>query len=232
MSGRPSIARRAVRALHGIVAATALLSAVGVATAPAQGGPATATALDRYLDGLRSWRAEFTQSVTDTRGRSRGVQEGLLIVQRPGLFRWEIRGVGAPTAQPAQVMVADGKNLWFYDRDLDQVTVRPTGGALTATPAMLLAGTVPLRERFEVSASGRRGGLEWVRVVPRGLDAEFREARFGFAGLELRRLELDDKLGQQVVLLFRSGVRNPALPPGSLRFDPPPGADVIGKPVP
>ena len=224
--------RRAFRPLGGVVVAVAITFFGGPSVAFSQGGAPVVTALDRYLGGLVSWRAEFTQSTTDGRGRSRPAQEGLLVVQRPGRFRWEIRSAGASAAQAAQVMVADGKNLWFYDRDLDQVTVKPAGGALTATPAMLLAGTVPLRERFDVAATGRRGGLEWVKVVPRGLDAEFREARFGFAGLELRRLELDDKLGQQDVLLFKGGVRNPALPPSILRFEPPADADLIGKPAP
>jgi outer membrane lipoprotein carrier protein len=215
-----------------VVFALAIIFLGGPSVAFSQGGATVVTALDRYLEGLVSWRAEFTQSTTDARGRSRPVQEGLLVVQRPGRFRWEIRSTGTPVSQAAQVMVADGKNLWFYDRDLDQVTVKPAGGALTATPAMLLAGTMPLRERFDVAATGRRGGLDWVKVVPRGLDAEFREARFGFAGLELRRLELDDQLGQQVVLLFKGGVRNPALPPSMLWFEPPAGADQIGKPAP
>ena len=214
-----------------LVLGAAPAASQGAASSASQGAAPAATALDRYLQGLVSWRAEFTQSTTDARGRMRPVQEGLLVVQRPGRFRWEIRGAGAPATQPSQVMVADGKNLWFYDRDLEQVTVKPAGAALTATPAMLLAGTVPLRERFDVAATGRRGGLEWVRVTPRDLDAEFREARFGFVGLELRRLELADKLGQQVVLVFRGGARNPSLAPAALRFEPPPGADLIGKPA-
>jgi len=46
------------------------------------------TALDRFLAGLGSWRAEFTQTTTDARGRSRGREQGRLIVQRPGRFRW------------------------------------------------------------------------------------------------------------------------------------------------
>lgn len=198
----------------------------------AAAAPAAATALDRYLDGLVSWRADFSQTTVDTRGRRRSTQEGTLTVQRPGRFRWEIRDAGASLMQPAQVMVADGRNLWFYDADLEQVTVKPSGGALTATPAMLLAGTVPLREAFTIAAAGRRDGLDWVRAAPKGVDAEFREARFGFAGLELRRLEIDDRLGQRVTLAFRGGQRNPAIPPGVLRFDPPAGADLIGKPLP
>lgn len=211
----------------------ALLATVAAAqTAPkVAAAPAAATALDRYLDGLVTWRADFAQSTVDTRGRRRPLQEGTLIVQRPGRFRWEIRAAGGSVMQPSQVMVADGRNLWFYDRDLEQVTVKPSGGALTATPAMLLAGTVPLREAFTVEAAGKRDGLDWVRAAPRGVDAEFREARFGFSGLELRRLEIDDRLGQRVTLSFRDGQRNPAVPAGVLRFDPPAGADLIGKPL-
>lgn len=220
---------RAGRAL-GVVAV--VLLALGLHAPARAQGAAAATALDRYLDGLVSWRADFVQTMVDARGRRRPPQEGTLTVLRPGRFRWEIRTVGASVMQPAQVMVADGRNLWFYDADLEQVTVKPSGGALTATPAMLLAGTVPLREAFTVAAAGRRDGLDWVRATPRGVDAEFREARFGFAGLELRRLEIDDRLGQRVTLAFRGGQRNPAIPAGVLRFDPPAGADLIGKPLP
>jgi len=232
------VAARCVMCLAlGVLMVTAVVAprpavAQTAAAKPPVTATATATALDRYLDGLVSWRADFAQTTVDARGRRRPTQEGTLTVQRPGRFRWEIRAAGASVMQPAQVMVADGRNLWFYDADLEQVTVKPSGGALTATPAMLLAGTVPLREAFTVAAAGRRDGLEWVRATPRGVDAEFREARFGFVGLELRRLEIDDRLGQRVTLAFRSGQRNPVIPPGVLRFDPPAGADLIGKPLP
>ncbi|NBU26174.1 MAG: outer membrane lipoprotein carrier protein LolA, partial [Gammaproteobacteria bacterium] len=151
-----------------IVSLAAALLGLGLSPPSLSQATAQATALDRYLDGLVSWRADFAQSTLDARGRRRPAQEGTLIVQRPGRFRWEIRAAGASVMQPAQVMVADGRNLWFYDADLQQVTVKPSGGALTATPAMLLAGTVPLREAFTVAATGRRDGLDWVRATRRG----------------------------------------------------------------
>jgi len=47
----------------------------------------------------------------------------------------------------------------------------------------------------------------------------------------LRRLEIDDKLGQKALLRFENGIRNPRLDPAELRFESPAGADVIGKPV-
>lgn len=186
------------------------------------------TALDVYLDGLESWRAEFSQSITDSRGRMRPAQRGRLLVQRPGKFRWE---VSPSRGNAAQIMVADGRNVWFLDSDLDQVTVRPAGSGGAATPAMLLSGTTPLRTKFNVEALGRKADLDWVRVSPKSSDGEFKEMRFGFSQRALRRLEIDDKLGQRSVMIFENAVRNDRIDPSEFRFSPPPGADVIGKPL-
>lgn len=186
----------------------------------------TPSALDRYLDGLTSWQAEFAQTVVDSRGKQRVAETGRFIVRRPGQFRWET-GSG-----PAQVMVADGRNLWFYDRDLEQVTVKPVRTALTATPAMLLVGGVNLREYFEITTLPKSIGLDWVAVKPRGADAEFRSARLGFASNDLRRMEIEDKLGQKTVLVFLKTLRNAALAADTFVFQSPPDADLIGTPVP
>ena len=213
----------------GLTSRCVLLMTVWVFTAllsPVQAQPVTA--LDRYLDGLVTWRAEFTQSMSDSRGRLREPQRGRLLIQRPGKFRWEI---GASVENAEQIMVADGRNTWFYDRDLEQVTVRPAGSALSASPASLLSGAVPLRSAFKVDSAPHREGLDWVRVSPLRAGGEFREARLGFAGLELRRLEIDDKLGQKAVLLFGANARNDQFEASLLTFTPPAGVDVIGKPV-
>jgi outer membrane lipoprotein carrier protein len=157
---------------------------------------------------------------------------GTLVVQRPGRFRWEVRPASAAAGTDyTQLMVADGRNVWFYDRELEQVTVRAAAGALTATPAMLLSGTVDLRQAFELRSAPARAGLDWVVVRPRRSDAEFSEARLAFAGGELRRMELLDKLGQTAVIEFGRATRNGRVAPEELAFTPPPGADVIGKPA-
>lgn len=210
-------------------ALAALLCTVPMA---AQAAPSAETALDRYLAGLATLRVEFTQTLTDGRGRKVESVAGSLIVQRPGRFRWEVRPAAAPPASPfTQLMVADGRNVWFFDRDLEQVTVRAANGALTATPAMLLSGTMELRTAFDLRSAPRNAGLDWVIVKPKRADAEFREARLGFAAGELRRMDLLDKLGQTAVISFASARRNGPVQAAELSFTPPAGVDVIGKPV-
>jgi outer membrane lipoprotein carrier protein len=138
-------------------------------------------------------------------------------------------------ASGGQLMVADGRNLWFLDRDLQQVTVKPADAALSATPAMLLSGTVDVRKNFTITPAPKRDGLDWVMVEPHGSEADFRRALLGFdsngAGPPaLKRMILEDKLGQTATVMFDHIERNGHVAPEEVSFTPPPGVDVIGTP--
>jgi outer membrane lipoprotein-sorting protein len=45
-------------------------------------------------------------------------------------------------------------------------------------------------------------------------------------------MEIEDKLGQKTTLVFSKTQRNAVLPADAFAFQSPPGADVIGTPVP
>jgi outer membrane lipoprotein carrier protein len=203
---------------------------------------AAATPLDSYLDDMKTLRATFVQTLADAHGKEIDRSSGTLIVSRPGKFSWEIHPQGAASAaagagatggagaSAGQLMVADGRNLWFLDRDLQQVTVKPADAALSATPAMLLSGTVDVRKNFTISPAPKRDGLDWVLVEPHGSEADFRRALMGFEGKELKRMILEDKLGQIATVMFDHVERNGHVAPEEVSFTPPPGVDVIGTP--
>jgi outer membrane lipoprotein carrier protein len=239
----------------------AALALLVTSLALAQGG---ATPLDTYLDNLKTLRASFQEVLVDSHGKETDRSAGSIVVVRPGKLRWEVRpqtgpeaagsggadGKGGATAAGAahgkagaagdtdtgdQLLVVDGKNVWSYDRDLQQASVKPVDAALSATPAMLLSGTVDVRKNFTVSPAGKRDGLEWVLVEPRGAQADFRRALFGFdAGAkgseELKKLILDDKLGQTATIVFQKVERNGPVAADEVSFTPPAGVDVIGTP--
>ncbi|MDB6042131.1 MAG: outer rane lipoprotein carrier protein LolA [Gammaproteobacteria bacterium] len=240
------------------VAAAPAANKIPSAAAPETAG--SSTPLDRYLNDLKSLRATFLQTLADSQGREIDRSTGTLIVARPGKFSWEIHpqavntaaGPGAGNAASAsnatgtaagkataaagsksgagQLMVSDGRNLWFLDRDLEQVTVKPVDAALSATPAMLLSGTVDVRKNFNLTSAGTRDGFDWVLVEPHGADADFRDALFGFAGGELKRMILEDKLGQTATIIFDRIERNGPVTPQETSFTPPKGTDIIGTP--
>jgi outer membrane lipoprotein carrier protein len=223
----PSLLRTRSLALPLPLVLALALTLPGAFAAPA--AAASATALDRYLDGLTSLRASFSQVVVDAAGKELERGEGSLLVRRPGRFRWEY----APAGAGAQLMVADGTNLWFYDRELQQATVKPAAAALTATPVMLLSGTVAeLRAAFTISAAGAHDSFDWVQVTPRSATAEFSSAELGFRGLQLARLVIHDRLNQTDTLSFTRSVRGAHIDDAELRFTPPPGVDVIGTAEP
>jgi len=190
---------------------------------------AAATPLDSYLDDMKTLRASFVQTLADAHGKEIDRSTGTLIVSRPGKFRWDIHPQGS-ASDSGQLMVADGRNLWFLDRDLQQVTVKPADAALSATPAMLLSGTVDVRKNFTITPAPKRDGLDWVLVEPRGTEADFRRALMGFQGKDLERMILEDKLGQTATVLFDHVERNGKVAPDEVSFTPPPGVDVIGTP--
>ena len=208
--------------------ALALILAMLLIVAIARAAESPPTTLDKYFDGLQTLRASFTQSVKDAKGKSLDSTSGTLVVQRPGKFRWE---VSDKSGSGGQLLVADGKNVWFLDKDLEQVTVKPADAALSSTPAMLLSGVANLRDSFTLTQAGSREGLDWVLVEPRRPEADFRRALFGFGKGELRKMIIDDRLGQTATIELSSVERNAKVDPQEVSFTPPKGADVIGTPA-
>lgn len=218
----PSLPGTFVRAL---IAGLAALLAVAVEPAPAAdsgGGAEGATErLDGWLAANRSFRARFSQSVFDEDGVEISVSGGTVAFRRPYRFRWDY---DAPTPQ---IIVSDGRELWWYDIELEQVTVRPVDTALEGTPAELLAGPGRAGEHFRVAALDSVFGVDWFQLVPRGADAAFRALRIGLEGDEVRAIEMDDGFGQTTRIDFFDAEYNPPLADALFRFVPPPGADVV-----
>ena len=200
------------------LALIASLAGIGVAQADD-----AATQIDRYLAKLTALSTAFTQVVRDRNGQIVERATGTFQMARPDRFRWEYR-------EPyAQTIVADGTRVWLYDRDLDQVTVRPLEAGLGATPAMLLSGKQKVGEAFDSAGTEQDGDWTWQRLKPRAEGSDFDRVSLAFdrrgtlAGMELR-----DKLGQVTAIDFSEVRVNPRLDPATFRYAPPPGADVIG----
>ncbi|WP_300319857.1 outer membrane lipoprotein chaperone LolA [Accumulibacter sp.] len=200
----------------------ALLAALCALATPLAGAAAI-DKLQHFLDSTRTVRADFTQTVVARNGRKPQVSSGVMIISRPGKFRWQI------DKPYAQLLVGDGEKIWIYDPDLRQVTVRKVGAALGGTPAALLAGDSRIEKDFSLREAGEHDGLEWVEAIPKAPDSGFEKVRLGFAGNELSAMVLLDSLGQTSTLSFARIERNPQLAPSLFRFKPPANTDVLGE---
>jgi outer membrane lipoprotein carrier protein len=189
---------------------------------PSQATPASD--VEKLLDGVSSWSADFTQTIDDGHGKVVRSAAGKLYLQKPGKFRWDY-------SQPSQQLIlADGKQIWLYDKDLQQANVRDMDVSLASTPAVLLSGGASVSSQFDVTALPKSGGLDWYQLVPKHPDTDFQMVRIGFNKGELASLFLADKLNQVTQLTFSNTQRNAKLIPDLFTFTPPPGVDVIGRP--
>lgn len=212
MNRRMPAAARGLRAM--VLAASMLAAAAGAARADA------VDTLRDFVRDVKSGRAEFTQTVSSPDGARRKVSSGSFEFQRPDRFRFAY-------ARPyEQLIVGDGRKVWIYDADLNQVSVRALSQAIGATPAALLAGAA-LERDFVLQAQPAQDGLDWVQATPRAKDGAFQSMRIGFRGKDLAEVEILDSFGQRSRLQFSRYEANPALPESAFRFVPPKGADVI-----
>jgi outer membrane lipoprotein carrier protein len=182
------------------------------------------TDVEKYLNGLASWTADFEQTIDDGRGNVLRSAAGRLYLQRPGKFRWDY-------SQPSeQLVLADGKQIWFYDKDLAQANVRDMDTSLASTPASLLSGNGSISTQFTVTALPGSVGLQWFQLIPKHADTDFQLVRIGFnKNGELASMFLADKLNQITQLTFSNSKRNEKFAPDLFSFVPPPGVDVIGR---
>lgn len=203
------------------ILATVLLSLGLAQTALAEGGREQ---LNKFFTTVNTMQSQFTQEVRDANGKLRQKSSGRVFLSRPGRFSWEY------SAPEKHRIVADGRNVWVYDVELDQVTVKPMRHALSAAPVGLLLSKKPVESQFRVQPLKSNGSLEWFRLTPHKKDSDFTVMDLGVGKQGLQQMVLEDKFGQQTTIYFRGMGVNRPIPANRFQFKPPAGVDVIGRP--
>lgn len=200
-----------------------MLSVAAIAVFPLFAEAGAVDQLHQFLTNTRTLKAEFTQMVIGKSGRKPQNSSGLVAISRPGKLRWDIQ-------KPyPQLVVGDGEKIWIYDTELKQVTVRKSGQAISGSPAAILSGNNDLEKNFTLTEAGEAEGMAWVEATPKASDSGFEKVRLGFAGSDLKAMELQDSFGQTTHIRFTKLERNPALPANTFKFTPPAGVDVVGE---
>jgi len=179
------------------------------------------SALDNFLNGLNSLQAGFEQTLVNERGEKLETSSGMVYLQRPGRFHWDYR-------EPySQKIITDGKTLWLFDEDLEQVTIREISESMDKTPAAVLSGEEDIEKHFVAINMGTIEGHEWIELTPRNVDNQYRSIRIGFEGNRIGMMILHDNLGQVTRIDFVNPRRNVNLDDSLFTFEPPEGIDVI-----
>ena len=177
--------------------------------------------LEAFQRDVTSLSGDFRQLVTDKRGAVVQDSSGRVLLARPFRFRWDYR-------QPyEQAIVSNGSQIWFFDADLEQVTIRDVDASMGDGIALFLAGDKPIENEFDLKPLPDQAGMEWVSAVPRSEKVEIERVKVGFKAGGLAVVEVTDPFGQTTRLEFSGLVRNPSWSDSQFVFVPPAGVDVL-----
>jgi len=185
-----------------------------------------ATAADQLIQSLQkitTFKANFAQSIHGADGEKLSKSAGEMVISRPGKFYWK-------SQKPDQMLVvADGKFVWNYDVDLEQVTKQDLKQALNNSPATLLAGDVSkLQETFDIDFAKKcKTNNTCYQLKPKQKDSAFSTIVIRFEKDKLNEVRMRDPLGQNVQTVFSNVEINQSINKKLFDFTPPKGVDVI-----
>ncbi len=179
--------------------------------------------LNHFVATVETFQADFTQTVFDSNGQVMEEAKGTFALERPGRFRWDYQ-------EPyPQHIVADGQRIWFYDVDLEQVTVNSQLEALVDTPATLLSGENKPADKYLLTDLPSDDGMVWVELIPKKEETSFQTITLAFDDVGLRQMIMKDSFDQQTRLVFNKVIENPKLADDLFVFVAPEGVDVVGE---
>jgi outer membrane lipoprotein carrier protein len=181
------------------------------------------SSLRDFFNKTTTMRAQFSQVVNDKQGRKIQEVDGTMQLQRPNKFRWDYK-------KPyEQQIVSDGKQVFLFDTELQQVTIRELSKSIGSSPAALLAGGEAVEKSFTLKNAIRKDGLTWVLALPKDKESGFDRVLLGFKADKLRKMELYDSFNHITHITFDEVERNPILQEATFLFTPPEGVDVVGE---
>jgi outer membrane lipoprotein carrier protein len=174
-------------------------------------------ALQVKLNVIRTMSAQFNQ-VVKVKNRELSHSTGTMALSRPGHFRWQT------IAPMEQIVVADGRRLWVYDVDLEQVTVKKQDKSLGTTAGLFLSSyNEDLARDFNISSPEKNT----FDLRAKSNKANFQRVKLTFSMDALSRIELYDQLGQLTDVNLTHIKVNPPVAESLFIFNIPKGVDVV-----
>ena len=182
----------------------------------------TQVSLEKFLDNTSSLSARFQQKLVDKYGFLLQQSAGSLSMQRPGKFRWDY------ILPYPQNIISNGKKIWMYDSELEQVNVRPYNQVLASSPVNLLDKNQKLDIEFVVSAMPKNHAQNWIKLTPKNTESDFKEMQVGLQNGKIKTMRFIDNFEQQTEIEFEQLVVNPQFKANYFEFVVPKGTDVVG----
>jgi outer membrane lipoprotein carrier protein len=176
--------------------------------------------LTNYLQRNGNIKANFIQKVIS--GNKTSTSSGELIISRPNKFKWSYK------TNSSQFLVSDGKKVYIYDQDLQQVIIKSLSQLVNKSPATILAGSDNLKLFYNIISLNSTDGNTWYKLTAKHPDENngFSYIMLAFdKSQQIHQMKFLDTFGNQVEILFSNVSNN--IGEQSFSFKIPEGVDVI-----
>lgn len=179
--------------------------------------------LEMLLNSMETFQASFTQITKDDTGKVIQKAKGTVALKRSGKFRW-ITNIPAK-----QIIVADGKELWIYDPELEQASVQSLKASIHQSPAILISeANVNLSSDFYVVTEKDKKSHLWYVLTPKTKESTgYSLVKLYFQDKQLNTIKILNNLDQWNTLIFTGIKTNRFLSKDSFIFHPPKNVDII-----
>ena len=182
------------------------------------------------MRGTKDLQANFTQTIYNKRGTE--TSEGKMWVAKPGKFYWDYQ---RPNPQK---IISNGKKVYHYDIDLEQISVRSRSELVGDVAVELLNGEDNVSRNYKVERTVKNlaparlqkyiGSGVSYRLKPKTHQEEYDALWVVLDGNAITAVMIDGG-DTQTILTFSDMKRNSGIPAKQFEFTPPPGVDIVGK---
>jgi len=214
--------------MHASIVTVAVLVVAAATAHPQASVDELVDRVQKRFDATSDFTAKVDQElVVASAGRTFDAH-GTVAFKRPGKMRWNLQN------DEPQIIVADGKTLWFYQPEEKQVLRSPFESAFrSSTPISFLTGVGKIRDDFEVSIDSTEEGKVHLALVPRRQGGEVGRLKLTVEtdDYDIVAAEILDPVGNTTRLRFSEWERNLGLDDSLFEFEVPEGVDVIDAPT-
>jgi len=164
----------------------------------------------------------------DSSGKSIETSSGQLTIKRPNQFILKY------TKPDEQRYISDGKTLWVYDVDLEQVTIKAVDEKLLSSPALLISSNKNIRDLYDIKeiADSNTNQNTIYNLYPKTANDEtsnmFSSVQLIFYQQQLKEIKMADNFDQITRLSLYNQKFNADIKSDLFSFIVPFGVDVIG----
>ena len=208
-----------------------LILALGVTIAGAQSFATESRSADQIVDSLQKnydatvdFIADFRQE-TEVKTLNRKLKaSGKLYFKRPGKMLWRYE------EPKGQFVLADGKNLYFYQPEQNQVIKSPLKNAFRSDiPLYFLLGLGNLKKEFNATLKGTEENQYVLRFEPKGELGGFSEVlvAVGRSTSDIDWVSVRDAAANVTTIRFSGMRKGVGVQESLFRFQVPDGVDIV-----